>query len=59
MVDEKPRIKCDECGSEEYVKAGKGWRVVSLHPRARKQLQQYRCKKCGNLFVNENDYNKE
>ncbi len=59
MVEVKSTIKCDECGSEEYVKAGKGWRVVTLHPKVRKSLQQYRCKKCGHIFVDVNDYNKE
>lgn len=36
-------IKCTECGSTEYVKAG-------FDIKARKEIQRYRCKKCKKIF---------
>ncbi len=37
-------IRCNECGSVEYTKAGFSW-------RERKKVQRYRCFVCGKVFV--------
>ncbi len=47
-------IVCDECGSEDVVKAGYSYRVVKRNPIVRKRIQQYRCKKCFKIFVSKN-----
>jgi len=39
-------LKCPECGSTEYAKAGKVW-------IARQKVQRYRCTKCGRLFISD------
>lgn len=44
-------IKCDECGSENVIKAGKQWRVVSKNPSIREKRQAFRCKNCGKIFI--------
>jgi transposase-like protein len=38
-------VKCTKCGSTNHIKAGWGWR------NGRKDVQKYRCKTCGKVFV--------
>lgn len=38
-------IKCNVCGSEKVIKAGWAWR------NRQKNVQKYRCKECGKIFV--------
>ena len=43
--------KCPECNSENLKKAGHNeWRNVP-NTGLRKQVQKYRCKKCGHMFI--------
>ncbi len=41
-------IQCNRCGSTNHTKAGWGWR------RGVKNVQKYRCKDCGKIFVLKN-----
>lgn len=41
-------VKCNECESENVVKAGFVW-------RKRKKVQRYRCKDCGKVFAPEEE----
>lgn len=40
--------QCNECGSENVVKAGFAW-------RNRKKVQRFRCKDCGKVFAPETE----
>lgn len=46
-------VRCTECGSSNYIKAGLGWR------NREKNVQRYRCKDCGKVFVLKNGKVKE
>lgn len=45
------KVKCNECGLDDVVKAGRRWRKIANDPPKRVRVRQYRCKKCGKLFV--------
>ena len=46
-------VKCTECNSIDVTKAGLGWRSRV------KNVQRYRCKQCGKVFVIKNGKAKE
>lgn len=46
------KIRCTKCGSDNWIKAGWGWR------KGKKDVQRYRCKNCGRIFVLSNGEDK-
>jgi len=46
LRDNEP-IKCNRCGSTDFIKVGFNWRG------GKKNVQRYRCRKCGKIFVHD------
>ncbi len=45
-------VKCNECGSENVIKAGHNvWRVIDKKKHLRHRVQKWQCNDCGKRFT--------